>query len=185
MTAKDFLTILENHPDLPLTFEYQAGSFARLDFHLTEFKNVSFDTVDCGGVRNQWKELHVQIWENEIPEPQHRVNTTKALAIFRSVEKVRPGFQDVEIKFEYGNSTFHTAILPVGTLEIHEQQILIKLGADQTSCKAKDRATTPEEKAAACCSPVVIVESQEKPKLNLSNLIASDKNACTPGSGCC
>jgi len=183
MKTSEFINVLENNPDLPLSFEYQQGSFARADFHLTEFKNVSFDTVDCGGVQNNWQEVHVQLWENEIPEPHHRVDTTKALKIFQDVSKVRPNLSEVELKFEYGNANFHKAVLPIGTLEIYENQIIIKLGADQTCCKAKDRAETAEEKAAACCSPVV--EISKKPRVNLSNLIATNENSCTPGSGCC
>jgi hypothetical protein len=78
MKTSEFINVLENNPSLPLTFEYKKGSFARADFHLTEFKNVSFDTVDCGGVQNNWQEVQVQLWENEIPEPNHRVDSTKA-----------------------------------------------------------------------------------------------------------
>jgi hypothetical protein len=95
----------------------------------------------------------------------------------------KPNLSEVELKFEYGNTNFHTAVLPIGTLEIHENQIIIKLGEDQTCCKAKDRAETPEEAAAACCSP--IVEITKKPRVNLSDLIATNGNSCTPGSGCC
>lgn len=184
MTIKEFLQTLENHPELPLFFEYKSGAFARADYHITEIKNVNFDTVDCGGVRNEWKEVHVQIWENAMPEPNHRVDTSKALKIFQVVNKVRETWGDVEMKFEYGNADFHTAVLPVGQIAVHGDKIIVKLGADQTSCKAQDRATTPEEKALACCSPVVLVEEQAKPKVNLSELVTSN-NSCTPGSGCC
>ena len=90
MKTLDFINALEANPNLPLAFEYEKGRFVRMDFHLTEFKNVSFDTVDCGGVQNNWQEVHVQLWENEIPEPNHKVDTTKALKIFQDVAKVRP-----------------------------------------------------------------------------------------------
>lgn len=184
MTTSEFLKLLNNHPELPLFFEYKSGSFARADYHITEIKNVNFDTVDCGGVRNQWQEVHVQIWENVMPEPNHRVDTSKALKIFEVVHKVRETWGDVEMKFEYGNADFHTAVLPVGRVEVHGDKLIVKLGEGQTSCKAQDRAVTPEEKAVACCSPVVLVEEQVKPKMDLSNLVSSG-NSCTPGSGCC
>jgi len=183
MTTKEFLNILETQPNLPLLFEYQKGAFARIDYHITEIKNVTFDTVDCGGVRNQWQEVHIQLWESELPDPVHRVNTTKALDIFKLVEKIRATYGDVSIKFEYGNKDFHTAILPVGNVQVLNNQILVQLGVDQTSCKAQDRAATAEEKAAACCAPVV--ETVAKPKLNLTQLMVPSENACTPGGGCC
>jgi len=185
MTTKEFLQTLEKHPELPLYFEYKSGAFARSDYHITEVKNVHFDTVDCGGVRNEWKEVHVQIWENAMPEPNHSVNTSKALKIFNVVDKVRETWGDIEMKIEYGNANFHTAILPVGQIEIHGDKMIVKLGEGQTSCKAQDRATTPEEKAVACCAPVVLLEEQVKPKVNLSNLITSNDSCCSPDSGCC
>jgi len=184
MTTKEFLNILESNSDLPLLFEYKAGAFTRMDYHITEIKNVTFDTVDCGGVRNQWKEVHVQLWENQLPEPNHRVDTKKALDIFNVVEKVRATYGDVPMKFEYGNKAFHTAVLPVGNVTVHANQIIVQLGVDQTSCKAQDRAATPEEKAAACCAPAV-TETEARPKLNLTQLILPTDNACTLGGGCC
>ena len=182
MTTKEFLTILQNNPNQPLQFEYQQGSFVRMDYHITEIKNVNYDTVDCGGVRNQWQEVHIQLWENEMPEPHHQVTTTKALDIFEVVEKARATYGDVEMKFEYGNSRFHKAVLPVGGITVHQNQIIVQLGQDQTCCKAKDRAETEEEKAVACCAPAV--EVVEKPKLDLSTMFAKG-DACTPGGGCC
>lgn len=184
MTTNEFLNVLESNPELPLLFEYKAGAFARMDYHITEIKNVNFDTVDCGGVHNEWKEIQVQLWESEMPDPAHRVNTTKALDIFKVVNKVRETWGDVEMKFEYGNTNFHTSILPVGQIEIHQNKIIVKLGQTMTACKAQDRATTPEEKAAACCSPIVEMKEVSKPKVNLSDLVTSN-NSCTPGSGCC
>jgi len=142
MKASEFINVLGNNPDLPLSFEYKEGSFARADFHLTEFKNVIQD-----------------------------------------VAKVRPNLNDVELKFEYGNANFHAAILPVGAVEVLQNQIIVKLGEEKTCCKAKDRATTPEEKAVACCSPVS--EVAQKPLVNLSNLMATKNNSCEPGGGCC
>ncbi len=185
MTTTQFLEILEQHSDLPLLFEYKKGAYTRMDYHITEVKNVSYDTVDCGGVQNNWKEVHVQLWENVLPEPNHRLNTSKALKIFKAVEKVRPTLANTVIKFEYGNEDFHTAVLPVSAVDVLGNQVIVKLGKDQTCCKAIDRATTPEEAAVACCGTEEVIEKAQKPKINLSNLIAKSTNSCTPGSGCC
>ncbi|WP_143962901.1 DUF6428 family protein [Litoribacter populi] len=177
MKTSEFTQLLESNPETPLYFEYLPGQYARPDFHITEIKNVSFDTVDCGGKRNQWEETHVQLWENEIPEPGHSVDTTKALKIFQLVDKVRPTFQDTEIKIEYGNSQFPATTLPISDVLVLKDKIIIQLTTQNTTCKAKDRATTPEEKAAACCGPVNV-----KPKIRLSQLEGS---SCQPDSGCC
>lgn len=180
MKTTAFTRILQENPAKALFFEYKAGQYVRTDYHITEIKNVNFDTVDCGGVRNQWSEVHVQLWESEIPEPDHAVDSGKALKIFDVVNKVRETYPDAEIKFEYGNSVFPTAVLPVHQVKDTDNALIVQLVADQTTCKAKDRATTPEEKAAACCGPVA-----EKPKMKISLVSAQNENACEPGSGCC
>ncbi len=158
MTTQAFLDILKSNPNLPLYFEYRAGEFVRSDYHITEIKNVSYDTVDCGGVQNTWEETIVQLWENETPEPEHSVNTDRALKIFEVVEKTRPTFKTTDLKFEYGNSTFHTAIMPVQSIDITDK-IIVKLANEHTTCKAKDRKA--------------------------ENSLQELELACTPGGGCC
>ena len=98
MKTKEFLTLLEENPNKNLRFEYHKGQFAREDFHLTEIKNVTYDTVDCGGMLNEWKETIVQIWENTTPDGNY-VDTTKALEIAMKVDAVRPIVKDTEVKF--------------------------------------------------------------------------------------
>lgn len=174
MKTNEFFNLLEQNPNKNLRFEYHKGQFAREDFHLTEIKNVTYDTVDCGGVVNEWKETIVQLWENSVPDGNY-VDTSKALEIANTVDRVRPIFKDTEIKFEYGNSLFHTAVLSVGEVEIGEA-VTVKLFTEATTCKAQDRATTPQEKAVACCPP------QPKIKVQMTELSVE---SCAPGSGCC
>ncbi|MEM9992139.1 MAG: DUF6428 family protein [Bacteroidota bacterium] len=140
MTTQAFIEILQTNPACPLYFEYQKGQFVRMDYHITEIKNVTYDTVDCGGVQNTWEDTIVQLWENAFPEPQHQVDTTKALKIFKVVEKVRPTFKDTELRFEYGNASFHTAILAVDSIKVTDI-VTVHLVATNTTCKANDRAT--------------------------------------------
>lgn len=179
MKTSEFISALEQHPELPLFFEYKSGAYTRNDYHITEIKNVKFDTVDCGGILNKWQEVHVQLWENKTPEPEHNITTNKALKIFNVVEKVRPVFKNVEIKIEYGNEHFHTAVLPVQDITVETERMIVRLTEEQTTCKAKDRAVTDEEKADACCSTPT---QQEKRKLKLSEL---NTEYCKPNSGCC
>lgn len=180
MKTNQFTKTLQENPNKALFFEYQTGQYLRTDYHITEIKNVNFDTVDCGGIRNQWSEVHIQLWENEIPEPNHGVDTDKAMKIFDVVNRSRETYPESEIKFEYGNSSFPTAVLPVNQIKDTGDALIVQLVADQTTCKAKDRATTPEEKAAACCGPAAV---SVKPKLSLASVQAAA--SCAPGSGCC
>ena len=181
MKTSEFIKILQEKSELALFFEYQTGQFVRSVVHLTEIKNVDFDTVECGGIHNKWSEVHVQLWENEIPEPEHSVDTTKALKIFEVVNRVRATYPEAEIKFEYGNSRFPTSVLPVHQIKDTGNALIVQLVPDQTTCKAKDRATTPEEKAAACCGTAAV----QKPKIKLSIAAMQEGNSCEPGGGCC
>lgn len=176
MKTSEFISLLEQNPNKALFFEYRPGAFVRPDYHITEIKNVSFDTVDCGGIQNKWEETHIQLWENEIPESQNKVDSTKALKIIKVVDKVRPTFQDTEVKFEYGNASFAASILPIHNVIVSDTNMIVKLVPDQTSCKAKGRATSPEEAAAACCGTPV------KKSIALTELSTSQ---CSPGGGCC
>lgn len=187
MTINEFVQLLDTHAELPLAFAYEPGSFVRADYHITEIKNVHFDTVDCGGVRNEWKEVHVQLWENATPQPNHRVNTTKAAKIFSAVNKVRETWGEIEMKIEYGNRRFHTGILPIQSVAVMDDQVIVYLGEEQTSCKAIDRANSPEEAALACCGPTEKVATIAEPAFNIAELSVADADAgsCTPGSGCC
>jgi hypothetical protein len=152
MKTSEFLSILAQNPGMPLHFEYQVGKFTRPDYHITEIKNVTYDTVDCGGAQNNWTEAIVQLWEDEMPDLNHSVNTNKALNIFEVVEKARATFKDVELKFEYGNTSFHTAVMGISAVEVTDR-VVVKLFAENTTCKAKDRASSKEDKDAACCTP--------------------------------
>ena len=173
MKTKEFLNVVKENKDLPVYFEYQPGNFVRTDYHLTEIKNVDYDTVDCGGVQNKWQEVQVQIWENETPEPNHQLTGAKILSIFEVVSKVRETLSDAEILFEYQNPVFHKATLPIAAYEVKNELLIFRLGEGFTTCKAKDRATTEEEKAQACCGSPVEVE------------VKTNDNSCAPGSGCC
>lgn len=176
MKTSDFIELLDSNPGLDLSFEYQNGKYIRGDYHITEIKNVSFDTVDCGGVQNKWEETHVQLWENAISDSDNVIDTTKALKIFQVVQKVRPTFQDTEIKFEYGVASAPMSVMSVMDAVKKDSRLIVQLASDQATCKAKDRASTPEEAAGACCG------TPEKEYIPLGE---GAVNGCTPGGGCC
>lgn len=182
MTTKEFIQQLQNNPELPLVFEYQSGAYARADFHITELKNVHYDTVDCGGVRNEWQEVHLQLWESQLPQPTHRVNTSKAVGIIEAVNSVRESWGDVELKIEYGNQHFHTAVLPIRQIDKMDNQLVVRLGQEYTTCKAIDRAGS----ALACCGPTEESTSVTNTNSGMQELaVAAPAKDCTPGGGCC
>lgn len=149
MITKKFLDTLKNNLNKELLFEYAPDKFVNANYHITEIKNLSIDTVDCGGRTNQWEETIVQIWENPLEKGKRTyMKTSKAVEIFDRVNSIKPLLTDAEIKIEFGNKTFHTANLIVHTIAENNQSIIVKLHPDATQCKANNICCAPDKKGA-------------------------------------
>lgn len=162
MKTNEFLSLLKEHPNKSLLFEYKNGHFVGANYHITEIKNITIDSVDCGANTDFWKETIIQLWES--PKEKDKLeymSANKALGILSKVDSIKPMDKGVEVKFEYSNSDFHTAQLFVNDFEITGNQLVMKLGVEQTDCKAKDECGVPIEVGAV------------------------EESCCTPGSGCC
>lgn len=161
MKTIEFLNLLKENPAKTLLFEYKQNSFVRANYHITEIKNVTVDSVDCGAKTDFWKETIIQLWEDPTElDGEGTMSSFKALGILNKVDAIKPMEKEVEVKFEYSNSNFHMAQLFVNDFEVSQDRIIIKLGVEQTDCKAKD----------TCGSPALVAEAQ---------------NSCAPESGCC
>lgn len=112
MKTNEFLLLLKIHSNKNLLFEYTEGQFVAPDYHITEVKNITIDSVDCGAGTDFWKETVIQLWEspNENESPEY-MSTKKALGILKKVDRLKSMDRASEIKFEYGNADFHTAQL--------------------------------------------------------------------------
>jgi len=162
MKTNEFLSLLKEHSNKSLLFEYKPGNLVGANYHITEVKNITIDAVDCGANTDFWKETIIQLWESpkEIDKREY-MSAYKALGILNKVDSIKPMDREVEVKFEYSNSHFHTAQLFVNSFEIEGDSLLLKLGVEKTDCKAKDECGIPMEVG------------------------AQTENSCAPGSGCC
>jgi hypothetical protein len=159
MKTQDFLILLEQHQDKALMFEYATNQFVGANYHITEVKHVTIDSVDCGSKTDFWKETIVQLWEspNEIGKKDY-MSVFKALSILKKVGKMKPYTLDAVLKVEYSNDAFHTAQLFINDYDIYGRNLVFKLGVKKTDCKAKDVCGAPELKetvssiAEPCCS---------------------------------
>lgn len=157
MQTHEFLSLLRENAGKSLLFEYRHGQTVGANYHITEVKNITIDSVDCGAKTDYWKETLIQLWEspNE-KEKQDYMSASKALEILNRVDKLKPMEKGVEVKFEYGNTDFHTAQLFVNDHEIDGENLTLKLGVVRTDCKAKEECGVPEEVGAVeepCCPP--------------------------------
>ncbi|RIV46503.1 DUF6428 family protein [Flagellimonas pelagia] len=163
MKTSEFLSLLKQHQNKSLLFEYAPDQLVGANYHITEVKNITIDSVDCGAGTDFWKETIVQLWESpKEKEKTEFMSTYKALGILNKVDKIKPMDKDTEIKFEYSNDHFHTAQLFVNDFDLDETSLIMKLSVEKTDCKAKET-----------CGVVPTVAEIEK------------EACCTPGSGCC
>lgn len=159
MKTDKFLELLEQNPEKALLFEYQIGQFVPKAYHITEIKNVSIESVDCGGRPHSEQQTIVQLWHNG-KESGEFMPARKAMKIFDVVDKIKPITRDTEIYFEYGNERLNTSNYKIQRVLEEDEKITFQLFVEPTACK---------------------------PKLEISE-VASFKNlplACQPGSGCC
>lgn len=158
MKTQEFFTLLEKHQDKTLQFEYATNQFVGANYHITEVKHITIESVDCGSQSDQWNETIVQLWESptEILKTKH-MSVLKALGILKKVGQMKAYDFESEIKFEYSNATFHTAQLFVNDYSINGNNIIFKLAIEKTDCKAKEICGVPEteinENQEPCCSP--------------------------------
>ncbi|MFC5047487.1 DUF6428 family protein [Aquimarina hainanensis] len=162
MNTSEFISILTEHPHSQLIFEYTPGQFVGTNYHITEVKHISIESVDCGAGTSSWKETVIQLWESpkEIGKKEY-MKTQKAIEILAKVGQIKPYQMDAPLKIEYGNNTFHTSQLHIESYESTKEDLIIKLSLDQTDCKAKETCGVPAKET------------------------FQQETACSPGSGCC
>jgi len=162
MKTKEFLDIIENHLEKQLVFEYAPTKWVGANYHITEVKNTSISSVDCGGKSDAWQETVVQLWESPLEIGKRTyMKTQKAHEIFNRVNGINPLLLNTDIKFEYGNKEFHAAQLNVNDHEIIDSKLVFKLHTYKTDCKAKSE-----------CNPV-------------KKVVKEVAECCSPASGCC
>ncbi len=69
------------------------------NYHLTEVKNITVDSVDCGAGTDFWKETIVQLWESpsELDKTRY-MSVSKALQILNRVNGIKPMELEAELK---------------------------------------------------------------------------------------
>ena len=157
MKTQDFLALLAEHQDKALLFEYAPNKLVGANYHITEVKHTTINSVDCGAQTDAWKETIIQLWESPLDILNTKyMSAYKALAILKKVGTMKSYTLDAEVKFEYSNATFHTAQLFVNDYLIQDQNLIIKLAIKKTACKASDVCgivDTIKETVESCCTP--------------------------------
>ncbi len=156
--TQGFLSQLEVFLSHPLLFDLGDGKRVPAGYHVTEVKAVDYQTVDCGGVTNHWRETVIQLASGG-PDEQTYMNAGKFLNIYGKVAPKVPLQASSELMFEYGNKNAPAVHYHVASVALEPEGVVIYLDWQGVRCKAKDRKTaelaelTVLEGTAASCAP--------------------------------
>ena len=141
-----------------LNFQLPNGEFVPRHYHVTEVGFITKNFIDCGGTIREEKVVNFQLWFDD--DVDHQLKSQKLLDIIALSER-KLGIGDFEIEVEYQSDT-------IGKYGLAFNGNSFELTSKMTNCLALDKCGIP----------------QEKPKINLSNLVVSSKG-CRPNGGCC
>ncbi|NUO01780.1 MAG: hypothetical protein HUU01_14335 [Saprospiraceae bacterium] len=150
MLTKDFLELLQQHPEMELVFEYRPQQFVPASYHITEVKNVLIESVDCGGRPDNYAQTVVQLWVNKNEPIGRNMLTQKALKIFDIVNSKTPLRPATEIFFEWGDSTLPTSNYVVDQVSVQSNRLVLQLTVPPTACKPSLEIANLA--GAACCN---------------------------------
>ncbi len=179
ITWSQFKAQLEAHADKHLNFEYAANTRVDASYHITEIKQAVITSVDCGGLKNEWTDVIVQLWEPGQKQQDKPMKVAKALSIIALVERSLEINAEAIVKLEYGNNEYDARqLLPLSITAV-DDELVVRLHADSVQCKANDRGQI-------CGSPSANgadtrATKAHRPLVQLTTV----GNQCEPGSGCC
>lgn len=152
MQTNNFINQLKSHPNLELQFTYPKHFNVESHFHLTEVKNLTINSVDCGGSQNSWNETVIQLWSGSQQDDGHRLTTDKFLSIIEKVDSISALDLDAEVLIEYSNEDFHWSHYQIDSIEVNEA-VMVKLSTKSTQCKGiKSDSDCCNTQNSACCS---------------------------------
>lgn len=155
MNTQEFLDLLSTHAGKELLFEYAPDAYVSKAYHITEVKNVYFDSVDCGGNMHSERQTVVQLWVNPQEQKNKYMEADKALSILNKVDQVKALHRPAELFLEYGDKKLPTSNYSIKSIEVDDEKVILKLYVQPTACK---------------------------PILSLQTVADS---SCGPGSKCC
>ncbi len=149
MKTREFIDLLRAAPERELQFENEEGDRVPGGYHLTEIKAVAYETVDCGGQGNRWKETILQLW---VPEDAGTdcMKAGKFVRIFDSVRSAVALDEEGQVRIEYGDAKFFPSVYHVSSVSQDGDALRVVLQPPGTTCKARDRRADKAE--SNCCA---------------------------------
>ncbi|GIW34737.1 DUF6428 family protein [Meiothermus sp.] len=149
MKTQELLEALAPHQDKPLVFKYAQGQQIAPGYHVTEVMNVTYESMDCGGQANFWRETVVQLMGPGPDDKPEFMTVQKFLSIYNRVAALVPVQPDTEVRFEYGNTDLPAIHYHVGSIALEGDHLVVHLMPPGVTCKARERASN------ACCGALL------------------------------
>lgn len=155
MEASPVARQLESAPDKPLRFLLYGEQLIPNDFHVTEIKRVTVESLDCGGGASTWKELVVQLWSPKGNNTQTAMHAAKFSSIL-----ARAGALDLlgsdPLRFEYGDAGSPAVQYHFERIDSTGETVDVYLMPPHVTCKPHERAQLAELSMVQndpCCAP--------------------------------
>lgn len=163
MNTSSFLRALRARSVLPLAFKSGADTIAP-GYHLTEVKDVSYRTMDCGAMTHRWTETQFELWVPpsavEAAERGHMA-AAKFLNIVDRVQAELPldGESEARVFVSFGSQP--AALYTIDRIGEEDGRLVVALQADRARCKARERSeaagcgcgvNSAARTEAACCA---------------------------------
>lgn len=169
MDTQTFISALESLPNQPLVFDYGEGRRVAPGYHVTEVMNVSYETMDCGGKANFWRETVIQLQGPGAKDKPEFMSIEKFLSIYKRVVASVPVRPDSEVRLEYGDALSPAIRYHVGAMVESEGRMVVFLTPPGVTCKAN----------ASCCGP------SAQPNVQLEQGLELQVVGAAKGSSCC
>lgn len=188
MKAKKFIQTIEKNSDLPVLFQYGDQKVVAHGYHVTEIKNASYETIDCGNSLHTWNEVIVQIWvPDETTEADGRMSATKFSKIWNAVDSRLKLHENAQIRIEYGDHTTLTSNYEVGQIDVTDEGVVVNMTPPITQCKPRSLLAPLNgitNLAPACCPPSNGTQREET-VIPLTHVSAVSEPVNKVATGCC
>ena len=148
-TLGQLIEALEAFPEHALVFRSSDGDIGG-GYHVTELKQASIKSIDCGGRTDQWVETIVQLLDGD-----HGTHMAvgKFISIARKSEAALQGLSEAPlmIEFSIGNHNLHRKT--VTGIDADDDRVTVKLGNLSATCKPL--VDWKNAMAISCCEPAV------------------------------
>lgn len=133
-------------PDAALIFEAPSGRTGS-GYHVTEFKRADIVSVDCGGTRDAWQEVTLQIQDGQ---RQAHMQVGKFLSIADRSAAAIDGLGHGRLRVEFAAGNARLELLSVGVPTIEGGAVVVPLGEDRAVCKPLQRAMAGAGTSSCC-----------------------------------